>query len=98
MQLSEFNDWLDWGNFRKKRFWAIVLIVTYTFAGFFLAPLPLIHRYFKDELRFNVDNCCLDVALNYTVAALEDGNIEAGEIPTEALETPGGENSAPAAS
>lgn len=44
MQYSKFNDWRDWCNFRKKRFWAIVLIVTYTFAGFFLAPLLIQHQ------------------------------------------------------
>jgi len=41
------------------------------------SPLPLIYRYFRDRLGFRIGDCCLDVALNYTVDAMTDGGIAA---------------------
>ena len=39
--------------------------------------MPLIYRYFRDQLGFRIGDCCLDVALNYTVDAMADGEIAA---------------------
>jgi hypothetical protein len=39
------------------------------------SPLPLLHRYLGKQLAFELQNCCLDVALNYSVATQTDGNI-----------------------
>jgi hypothetical protein len=41
------------------------------------SPLPLLYRYFRDQLGFRVDDCCLDVALEYTLAATTDGGVAA---------------------
>ncbi len=41
------------------------------------SPLPLLSRYLGDQLNFTLENCCLDVALEYRVAATPDGGIEA---------------------
>ena len=40
-------------------------------------PLPLVYRYLKDQLNFDFDNCCLDVAFEYDVAATPDGGVDA---------------------
>jgi len=41
------------------------------------SPLPVIHRYLRDQLGFDLDNCCLDIALDYSVNATPDGAIKA---------------------
>ncbi|NOR18522.1 MAG: DUF748 domain-containing protein, partial [Xanthomonadales bacterium] len=41
------------------------------------SPLPLIYRYFSDQFNFRLEDCCLDIALNYAVASATDGDIEA---------------------
>jgi hypothetical protein len=41
------------------------------------SPLPLIDRYFENQLGVDVSNCCLDVALDYRINTLANGSIEA---------------------
>ena len=41
------------------------------------SPLPLVYRYFSDQLGFSFDDCCMEVALKYGVEATEDGGIAA---------------------
>ncbi|MDB4307971.1 DUF748 domain-containing protein [Gammaproteobacteria bacterium] len=41
------------------------------------SPLPLIYRYFNDSLGFSFDDCCMEVALKYSVESTEDGGIAA---------------------
>lgn len=41
------------------------------------SPLPLIDRYFEQQLGVDVDNCCLDIVLDYRINTLADGKIEA---------------------
>ena len=41
------------------------------------SPLPLIYRYFSDQLGFRMNDCCLEVTLNYSVNAKSDGGIAA---------------------
>ena len=41
------------------------------------SPLPLIDRYFEDQLGVGISNCCLDIALDYRINTLASGSIEA---------------------
>ena len=41
------------------------------------SPLPLIDRYFEQQLGVDVDNCCLDIVLDYRINTLGNGKIEA---------------------
>jgi uncharacterized protein involved in outer membrane biogenesis len=41
------------------------------------STLPLLYLYMKDQLNFELENCCLDVQLNYSVYAENDGSISA---------------------
>ena len=41
------------------------------------SPLPLIDRYFEDQLGVDISNCCLDIALDYRINTLANGSIEA---------------------
>lgn len=41
------------------------------------SPLPAVHRYLADQLNFDLDSCCMEVELDYTVAALADGSVSA---------------------
>jgi len=41
------------------------------------SPLQLLERYFQDQLNFDADDCCLDIALQYVVASTPDGDISA---------------------
>lgn len=40
------------------------------------SPLPLIHRYFDQQLGFNLNHCCLDIAFDYDVSTGAHGDIE----------------------
>ncbi len=39
--------------------------------------LPLLTRYFKDEIPFGVQDCCIDISFGYAAESLADGNIRA---------------------
>lgn len=39
------------------------------------SPFDTVYRYFEPQLNFNLDNCCLEVALNYTAESLENGDL-----------------------
>jgi len=41
------------------------------------SPLPLVYRYLKDQLRFRVQDCCLDITLDYSVQAAPAGDVVA---------------------
>ena len=65
MNLSAITDLRAWYNPREKRFWLLLLVLSYTLAGFFLAPwllkreLPAITQHFLqrtgqfEEVKFN---------------------------------------------
>ncbi|MDH3977727.1 MAG: DUF748 domain-containing protein [Gammaproteobacteria bacterium] len=38
-------------------------------------PLPTVYRYFKNQLNFTFDNCCLEVSFDYSANALTSGDI-----------------------
>jgi hypothetical protein len=40
-------------------------------------PLPTLHRYFSEDLGFNLEHCCLEIGFDYRVEALPDGTLTA---------------------
>jgi hypothetical protein len=49
------------------------------------SPLPVVYRYFEQQLGFTLDNCCFQIELNYSIDSLPDGSIAAKIDNLEAL-------------